>query len=158
MATDGMVLFAVKGPGASPPTKSSSLPTERLSELLNTPVKNGSEVSVQDLRSWAGEAPTGLVVNAFIDDEFQGVLMGRVIDRRKLAYLLASVTLPTVTMWMVDDGFIAFAPTSGSWRVILASLVEPPEGHEPVFHASAVEAPIKKSAPVFDLADEVGAE
>ena len=81
--------------------------------------------------------------------EHQGVLLGCVVDRRKLAYLLATVPFPVVTAWVYAPRHIGFEAGNGVWRAFLAGLNGSLDGDEPVFQ-------VQRSASVFDVAEEVG--
>lgn len=155
IATDGCLLFALKVAGAAPGTK---VPKDDLLPMLSTPAKGGVEFQVAELRTWAGEVPAALVPPGDVGYAHHGALLGKVVDRRKLAYLIATIPFPVVTGWVYKDMgpaevCIGLEGGNGQWRGFLACLDGAPDGEEPVFHG-------KKDGPlsVFDLAEEVGSE
>jgi hypothetical protein len=133
VATDSYILFGVKAAG---PKQGKEYPKSRLEDLLTGPPSEPKVFVVEDLKEWAGEAPSKLIPLGDVDYEHQGVLLGHVVDLRKLAYLLAKVTLPEIRGWVVEKGLLAFEPPKGQWRALLSTLEELPDGGEPVFRDS----------------------
>jgi hypothetical protein len=146
IATNGHLLFAFKIEGAS---TASNIPKDELVEMLSTPVQEATEIPTEDLKAWAGTAPSSLAQEVPISYEHQGVLLGCAVDRRKLAYLLATVPFPVVTAWVYAPGHIGFEAGKGVWRAFLAGLQGSLDGDEPVFQ-------VQRSSSVFDVAEEVG--
>jgi len=151
IATDGQVLLAIKLPGASP---RKDYPKD-LPFMLTDDVKGGVELDVGQLKTWAGDSPMSLVPTGDVPNEHQGVLLGQVLDRRKLAYLFAKMTLPKVLAWAPEPGVVAFEHPQKQWRAFLAGLGGDPDGGEPVFDPTVGPRPAKS---VFELAEEAGTE
>lgn len=151
VGADGFVLFAIKMAGAKP---GKGYPDELLGMLSAAPI-NPVEIDVAALKSWAGDPPNALVPEGGVDHEHQGVLLGYAIDRRKLAYLMANVTLPKVNAWVSQDHLLAFEHPQRQWRAFLATLKEKPEGDEPVFNTAAT---IPAPASVLDMIADLDTE
>jgi len=151
VATDGHVLLAIKLPGASP---RKDWP-EALPGMLTADAVDPVELDMNQLKAWAGEPPTALIPSGDVDYEHQGVLLGHAVDRRKLAYLFAKMSLPKVNVWVSEPGLLAFEPPQKQWRAFLACLKEAPDGEEPVFDPASGPSQPKS---VFELAEEVGTE
>jgi len=151
VATDGQIMLAIKLPGASP---RKDYP-KKLPNMLSDDALNFVELDVSLLKAWAGDSSMTLIPLGDVEYEHQGVLLGEVVDRRKLAYLFAKMTLPKVNAWVVVPGLLAFEPAQKQWRAYLACLREAPVGDEPVFDPSAGPSPPKS---VFELAEELGTE
>lgn len=130
VATDGHILLAVKASGVAfrkdyPPS---------LLHMLTNPANGFVEVNLEELKKWAGEAPTMLVPSGEVPFEHQGVLLGQLIDRRKLAYSLSRITTPVVHVWTFKPGILGFEQPSKQWRVFLAGLNAKPDRDDLVFH------------------------
>jgi hypothetical protein len=147
VGTDGHVLLAFKLPGATP---RKDYPKE-LPDLLTVPIENQQLLDLEELKTWAGAPPTSLIPGGDVVFEHQGVLLGQVIDRRKLAYLLAKIVLPKVVVWVVRPGLLGFENPTGQWRALLACLDSGPDGDEPVFES-------KPAVSMFELIEELGSE
>lgn len=147
VGTDGFVLLAVKLSGASP---RKDYPTE-LVAMLKAPTPESIEVDLPALQAWAGTPPTKLVPSGQVEFDHQGALLGHSIDRRKLAYLIARMTIPTIRLWVYDQGILAFEAPDGQWRAFMAALDSNPEPEEPVFPLATPQ----KQMSVIDLIQEL---
>ncbi len=127
VACSGAWFFAVRGTSSFPPVASA----DPLPRWLRSLPLQAEEVDIQKLRGWAGEP-----VRSFAGSPACGVLLGRVIDRRRLAALLAPLLFPKLTVWDTTDlvGVASIGLESkGKWRAILAGLSGEPEPKMPVF-------------------------
>lgn len=131
VATDGHVLLAVKTAGA----KASKEYHEDLEEMLTQPAADPTELDLTRIKEWAGTPPLALIPSGEVLVEYQGVLLGTLIDRRKLAYLFAKVTIPVVRVWVYRAGVLGFEPPDRQWRAFLAGCDAKPDGSETVFSA-----------------------
>ncbi len=153
VATDGFLLFGVKGTGAAPGT---DLPKDRLTELLGSPHRDPVDISVADLKAWAGEVPAKQIPPGDVAYEHQGVLLGCAVDRRKLAYLLSMMPLTLVRVWAVEPRkLIGLEGGNGLWRAFISGLGGDIEGDEPVFQ---VTRRASQGVTAFEVAEEVGSE
>jgi hypothetical protein len=129
VGTDGFLLLAVKLAGASP---RKDYPAE-LVTMLKAPTPENIEIDLPALQAWAGTPPTKLVPAGEVEFDHQGALLGYSIDRRKLAYLMAPMTIPTIRAWVYDQGILAFEAPDGQWRAFMSRLGSNPDPEEPVF-------------------------
>lgn len=151
VATDGYVMLAIKLPGAS----SRKDWPKRIPSLLTDAAVDPVELDLVQLKAWAGDPPSALVPRGDVSHDQQVVLLGQIVDRRKLAYLFARLSLPKVNAWVFEPGLLAFEPAQRQWRGFLACLDGDPDGDEPVFDPAAGPTPAKS---VFELAEEAGTE
>lgn len=129
VAVGGAWIFAVRG-------TSSFKPMEGVSPLvpgfLSAEPSRGQEVETRKLKEWCGPPPTERTFTT--DDRPEGVVLGRVIDQRRLACLLEFVPFPKLVLWDVTD-LVGGVPAiglaaKGKWRAVLAGIdTEPDEEH-----------------------------
>lgn len=130
VGTDGLIMFAMKMDGGAEPNKKAPL---ALKDLLKAPAADPVQVSTARLKAWAGPVPPGRIPDGEVDAEHCGNLIGNVIDRRKLAYLISRVNLPKVNVWAREGHFLCIEPSKKQWRAAIACLRGAPDGDEPVF-------------------------
>jgi len=132
-ATDGSLMFAFKKKVNAEPV-SKNCPEEALLQLLSHEPSSSTSISIAQLKDWAGKAPKKRPVKGKdVDIEDCGVLLGVSVDRRRLAYLLAKVNIPTVYAWVTNDRTIVFEPPNSQWRAFICGFKDPPEPEEIVF-------------------------
>jgi hypothetical protein len=153
VGADGFMLFAVKMAGAK---TRKDYPDELPSMLSAAPI-DPVEIDVAALKVWAGEPPKVPVPAGDVDHEHQGVLLGFAIDRRKLAYLMANVTLPKINVWVLRPNVLAFEHPQRQWRALLSCLAQKPDGDEPVFNTSAA-VTIPAPTSVLDMIADLDTE
>jgi len=151
-ATDGSIMVAVRMPGASP-IREDCKSLDDLKSMFSEPAVNPIEINLEELKAWAGDAPERLVSLGTVPPENQGVLLGYLIDRRKLAYLFAKITVPIVHAWIFvpEPLILGFEPPKGHWRAFIAGLADKPDGSEPVFQTK----PKQDALSPLDLAELV---
>jgi len=147
VATDNHILFAVKQRGAA---AGKDYP-EDLEEMLTKKAYNPVEISLPELKKWAGKPPVALVPDGEVLLEHQGVLLDQVIDRRKLAYLFAKVTVPVMDAWVLEPGVLVFEQPK-KWRAFLAGLDDKAKGKRTEFPIKAPEKPLS----AIELSEMVG--
>ena len=150
VGTDGFVLFAIKMSGAKARKDCPDELPDMLSAAPITPV----EIDVAALKTWAGDPPATLVPAGDVDFAHQGVLLGLAIDRRKLAYLMANVTLPKINVWISRPNLLAFEHPQRQWRAFLSCLGQKPDGDEPVFKNPTTAEPTSVLDMIADLDTE----
>ena len=131
IGTDGYVLLAVKMPGAV--LSKGGYPDE-LVDALKEESKGAVEINLLQLKEWAGQAPMALVPVGLVVPEYQGIILDCVIDKRKLAFLLAKISMPKALVWrIVGSDFLVFEHPQGQWRAFIARLDAQPDKDIPVF-------------------------
>ena len=146
IATDNHILLAVKAPGVTP---GKDYPKE-LKLIISKPAVSPVEINLEELKKWAG-GPPNLKPLGEVAFKHQGVLLDHIIDKRKLAFLFATITAPTVHAWVIKPGMLAFEQPGKKWRAFLAGCKDKPDGEEPVFQTD-------KSLSALELAELVGEE
>ena len=131
IGTDGCVLLAVKMPGAV--LSKGGYPDE-LVDALKAESKGAVEVDLLQLKEWAGQAPMVLVPDGLVVPEHQGIVLDCVIDKRKLAFLLAKISMSKVLVWhTVGSDFLVFEHPQGQWRAFIARVDAQLDKDMPVF-------------------------
>lgn len=153
VATDSYILFAIKVEG--PPLLENKKIVSYLKELIEKKAEGYKDINVASLKKWAGRAPSELI-QGDVADKYKGVLLAQPIDKRKLAYLLATVKLHKVRAWVLEPKMLAFEPPidKPAWRAILMGLSDG-LGADGLFPIKSVyqieEAPLS----AFELAEMV---
>lgn len=123
VACSGTWLFAVRGTSSYGEKE----PSDTLLRLLRTSPLEGEEVELAKLKAWAGSKEGELS---------PGLVLGRLIDRRRLAALLEPVPFPKLAVWDLTDilGIVSLGLESrGKWRGVLAGLSGEPGKKTPSF-------------------------
>ena len=153
IATDGYTIVAFKLPGASPAL--SSTPKDALAVLLSASTKGCVEIPTADLKAWAGSVPARAIAHGDVEAVDQGVLCGVAVDRRKLAYLLATVPFPSVSVWAHTLDMVGFEASGGIWRAFLAGLSGGIGDDENVFAISKPPGAPLSSEDMFEFVDKM---
>jgi hypothetical protein len=134
IATDGFILLAVKLSGLTLITDTDKEVSKIKNMLLENP-NNSIEINVEEFKTWAGETPNKLISPGNVEPKYQGVILGNLIDKRKLAYLFAKITVSTVSVWVSeeDTAILCFEPPKGYWRAFIIGLDSKPDGKESIF-------------------------
>ena len=151
-ATDGVMMFAFKKKVQAEVPKDH--PEEVLLDLLSHEPSRSTMVPVAKLKEWAGKAPRKRIPkdqDVYLED--CGNLMGVAVDRRKLAFLLAKVNIPSVHAWVKNEYVIVFEPPNGQWRAFLAGYKDKPEPELVVFDPDQ-ETPSAVNEDLMDLMEE----
>jgi hypothetical protein len=114
------------------------IPIEKLTQYLVTPPGPGFEIKVEDLRSWAGDPPLEMVPSKKVQENRVGILLGRVIDLRKLAWFLHNLNgVDKLYVWDSSEVFgvwsLSFEWDDGGGRAVIAGVNWEPDPNDPVF-------------------------
>jgi len=155
VASSGYMLVALRQSVVKPFAEA---PIEKLVRYLLTPPGPGVEIEVAALRAWAGDPPSGMVPPEEVLEDRVGVLLGRVIDLRKLAWLLQHLEgVSKLYVWDTSETFdvwsLSFEWDQGRGRAIIAGVNWEPEPTDLVFE---VEKTVEEDAYdlVMSLVDE----
>lgn len=130
IASAGAWIVGVRGSNSYP---SALDPTGTIERYLTITPARESIVDLVEVKAWAGDPPMGSPLD---EDTDPVILQGVVIDVRKLAWILAKVPFPKITIWDASDdlGIQAVALESkGKWRAVLAGLDDDPDPKYRVF-------------------------
>jgi len=139
VATDNQILLAIRSMEKLPGVTLSKKHPKELKRILSTAAVNPIEISLADLKKWGGEIPTMIIPSGDVDQQHQGVLLGHLVDRRKLAYLFSKFTVPIIRVWVVRAGVLGFE-SKGNWRAFIAGLDGSPDGSELEFRTQPLSA------------------
>ena len=140
VSTSGYLIVAIRIADVFPISPPAAHIT-RVKEFLAAPLGPGVELNVEDLLKWAGKLPNEKILPGDVNDCHAGVLLGHVLDRRKLAWLLTYLGTESVFIWDPSERLgvscIGFEWDSGKGRVLLAGLGRGPQEGDSVFEVSS---------------------